>query len=255
MQWKKIWKGCRKLINTLQDPNGKYIAFSKYENANSRFENQIQFLDKHPKYVGCGTFINLDKNSFFYSQDPNIIEKELLEGKIIIEQSTFLFRNCLKDYKNIEYFNLLCSLLYYGIYTNISAPLVKINEYKVIKNTDFTNRIKIAKSYYSKIINVVHINITSDGNFSGVDRYIKTLEDNYPSYVRCQRVTFRASNDKLSFDLSDPDHVIIYYNVNKTKLEHLYDTIWDNISYMFNKRNLIVQSNCFNLYTFLTYLY
>lgn len=243
------------VVNSLEEAKGKYIAFSKYENIPNRFETQIQFLNQNKKLVGCGTYINTGKNSFFYTPDPNIIENELLKGKIAIEQYTFLFRNCLKSYTNLDYFTLCCNLLFYGNFTNIPQPLVKIDDYKGITNSDFTNKIKFAKKAYSDIVNVIQINITSDGNFSGVDRYIKTLEDNYPSNIRCKRITFRASSDKLSFDISDPDHAIIYYNTNKTKLEHLYDTIWDNLSYMFaNKRNLIVQSNCFNLYTFLTYL-
>jgi glycosyltransferase involved in cell wall biosynthesis len=242
------------VISPKEEPKGKFIAYSKYENANNRFDIQIQILNKNKKLVGCGTFINTGKHSFFYSPDPNVIENELLKGKIAIEQNTFLFRNCLKDYRNLDYFNLLCNLLFYGMYTNVQQPLVKIEDYKGITNTDIANKIKIARTFYSEIINIVQVNITSEGNFSGVDRYLKTLEDNYPSNVRLQRITLRAGN-KLEFDMSDSNHAIIYYNTGKTQLEHLYDTIWDNVSYMFvNKRNLIVQSNCFNLYTFLTFL-
>jgi glycosyltransferase involved in cell wall biosynthesis len=236
-------------------PQGKYVAFSGYENSPKRFDIQIQALNANPQFVGCGTYIDIGKSSFFYTPDPDVIENELLNGRIAIERNTFLFRNLVPNCGNLPYFDLLLGLLPFGQFTNISQPLVKIEDYKGVQNSDFTNRIKKAKKAYIDIINVVQVNITSDGNFSGVDRYLKTLEDNYPPNVRCKRITFRASPDKLSVDLSNRDHVLVYYNAGKTQLEHLYDMIWDNLSYMFqNKRNLIVQSNCFNLYTFLTWL-
>lgn len=243
------------IISDKETPQGKFIAYSKYENRPERFEAQIQLLLQNKKLVGCGTYIDTGKNSFFYTPDSNIIESELLKGKIAIEQSTFLFRNTLQKYPHNDYFSLLCDLLPFGMYTNLQQPFVKIPDYTGIQNFDFTKRIKQARKAYKDIINIVQINITSDGNFSGVDRYLKTLEDNYPSNIRCKRITFIASANKLSFDTSNPDHAIIYYNTSKTQLENLYDLVWDNLKHFFvNKRNLIVQSNCFNLFSLLTYL-
>jgi glycosyltransferase involved in cell wall biosynthesis len=243
------------IISEKQKPQGKYIAYSKYENDPQRFEQQIQLLQSNNKLVACGTYINNGKNVFFYTSDSDTIENELLKGKIAIEQSTILFRNCLKEYRTNDYFGLLCNLMFYGAFTNVSKPLVKIEGYSGVLNSDFTSRIKRAKIAYKDIVNIVHINITSDGNFSGVDRYLKTMEENYPPNVRCKRITLKANPTKFELDNSNRDHVILRYNTTKTKLDHMQDLIWDNCSYMFqNKRNLIVQSNCFNLYTLINWI-
>ena len=243
------------IISPNEEPQGKFIAYSKYENLPNRFEAQIQFLNKYKNFVGCGTFIDTGKNSFFYSPDPDIIENELLKGKIASEQTTFLYRHIIKYNPTDSYFDLLCNLLSHGMVTNLQQPLVKIENYSGIKNSDLRYKIEKARNAYKEIINIVQINITTEGNFSGVDRYLKTLEENYPPNVRCKRITFRASMDKLAIDSSDRDHIIIYYNTNKTQFEHLFDVIWDYTSYMFlNKRNLIVQSNCLNLFSLLTWL-
>jgi len=244
------------IVKTMNEAKGKYISFLKYKNAINRLDRQIQILERDKKLVGVGSFIKTEKGTFFYTSEPHVIESELLKGHIVIEPGTFTFRNVLNlhgGFSDDNIFSFYCSLLEFGKLGNCPELLVEEKNYKPIPNDNLVERIKFAKSKYKDIINIVHLNITSEGNISGVDRYIKTLEDNYPNYVRSSRITFVSSN-KIEWKLN-PYHTLIYYNPDKTKLENLYDQFWDNLADLFtNRHNLIIQSNCLNLYSLITYI-
>jgi glycosyltransferase involved in cell wall biosynthesis len=247
------------IVKTLKEAKGKLIAFNKFENIFSRFDVQVQFLNDNLNYVGCGTYIQKQANAFFYTPEPHLIEKELLRGHIVIEPGTFVFRNIPKAYSKLnikndnDIFQLYCNLLKFGKLTNIRAPLVKCDDYTTIKHENLTARIKYAKGQYRTVINVVQLNITSDGNFSGVDRYIETLGKNLPENFRVMNITFIAS-DRIEWKLNQ-EHIKIYYNPKQTKLESMYDMFWDNLNqYFIFRPNLIVQSNCLNLFSLITYL-
>ena len=245
------------IINNVQNAKGKYVAFVKYSNTYNRLNTQSQFLDDHLNFVGIGSFIKTAKGQFFYTSEPHLIESELLKGHIVIEPGTFMVRTeAMKAICNEndvqDDFKMFCKLLKYGRLGNYPQPLVECDNYKAIHHKDIVNRILYAKEAYKDIINIVQLNITSDGNISGVDRYLKTLEDNYPPNVRCTRITFIVSN-RMEWKV-DHQHSYIYYNA-KTKLESMYDMFWDNLGELFmNKHNLIVQSNCLNLYSLITYI-
>jgi len=256
---KDFIKDCRilnfEIVDRIEDAKGQYIAFNKYPNSVERFNKQIQFLKNNKDHIGCGSFIKTEKGVFYYTYIPSIIESELLKGNLAIEPGTFMFKKPDNLNKTNDFFNLICDLIKYGLITNLQEPLVFDKEYSGIKVDNKSERKKYAKKAFKEIVNIVQINITSDGNISGVDRYLKTLQDNYPSFIRCTQVTLVASSNKFFIDNSNQYHIKFYYTANKTKLEHIYDIFWDNFAYLFvNKNNLIVQSNCFNLYSLLTYL-
>jgi glycosyltransferase involved in cell wall biosynthesis len=157
------------------------------------------------------------------------------------------------DKKKPDMFKLMCNLLKYGRLTNIASALVQNLDYEGMKWSDLPSRIKYAQEAYRDIINLVQLNITSDGNFSGVDRYLKTIDEFMPKNVRISRITLVAA-DRIEWRIN-PRHSVLFYNHRQTSLESMYDMIWDNTKNNFaHLPNLIVQSNCLNLYSFITYL-
>jgi glycosyltransferase involved in cell wall biosynthesis len=245
------------VVSSLKEAKGKMIAFSKFEDDPNRFDRQVSFLNNRKDYIGAGTYIQKKEGTFFYTPEYNLIEKELLRGHTVIEPGTFMFKNNPKAYskldKNIDFFQLYCNLLKYGKLTNIQQPLVKTETYESIKNEHLVDKIKYAQKQYDSIINTIQINITSEGNFSGVDRYLDTLENNLPENFRTTRITFIAS-DRIEWRINQK-HILIYYNPGQTKLESMFDMFWDNLNQLFLFRpNLIVQSNCLNLYSLVNFL-
>jgi len=239
------------IVTSLADAKGEYIAFNIFENSETRFEEQITFLDNNKEFVGCGTFIKRKDDNFFYTAEASIIESELLKGHLPLEFGSFMFRNV--GIIEPDFFKLCCSLLKYGKLTNLSKSLIKCDNYVAYQPNDLTEKKNFAKEKYKEIINIIHLNITSDGNFSGVDRYIKTLRENYPPEIRHEQITFLAS--KKTEWIIGKDQSFIRYNPNVTPLEHMYDQFWDNFKHLFlHKHNLIIQSNCLNLYSLITYL-
>jgi glycosyltransferase involved in cell wall biosynthesis len=242
------------IVKTTKEAKGKLITFCKFDNAYNRLDHQVQFLNSNPDYIGCGTYIQKKEGTFFYTPEPHLIEKELLRGHVVIEPGTFMCRNVQKAFgKKLDFFQLYCNLLKFGKLTNLQVPLVKNEAYNTITNENLTARIEYAKDQYKQIINVIQLNITSEGNFSGVDRYLSTIEQNLPANFRVTRITFVASN-RIEWKLNQK-HILIYYNPSVTRLDSMYDMFWDNLSqYFLFRPNLIVQSNCLNLYSLINYL-
>jgi glycosyltransferase involved in cell wall biosynthesis len=242
------------IVSSLKDAKGKLIAFSKFDNSFNRLDQQVQFLNNNKDFAGAGSYIQKKEGVFFYTPESHLIEKELLRGHVVIEPGTFVFRNIQKALpKKLDFFQLYCNLLKYGKLTNLQAPLVKDENYEVIHHQHLVDRIKYAKDSYKNVINVIQLNITSEGNFSGVDRYISILDRELPENFRVTRITFIAS-DRIEWKLNQK-HLLIYYNPKQTKLESMFDMFWDNLNqYFLYRPNLIVQSNCLNLYSLVNFL-
>lgn len=247
------------IVDDIQNAKGKYIAFSSMKNNRDRFLNQLKFLESNKDYSGVGTFIQQKDGKFFYTSDYKLIEYELSKGRLAFEPSSLMFRNVgnvINIEKDLDYnFKLACSLLRYGKLSNIDYCGVITDD--TYKNKDviesYPKRYITFNKFYKSVINVIQLNVTGDGNFSGVDRYLTTLENNLPPNIRMTRITFVLSN-KILVDSSDKNHIKVYYN-DVTRLESLYDLLWDNCKNLFeNRENLIVQSNCLNLYTLQTYI-
>jgi glycosyltransferase involved in cell wall biosynthesis len=238
------------IISDLKAARGKYVAFCKFDNSKARFNQQVQFLD-NSNYVGCGSYIQKKENAFFYTADANVIEREILKGHDPIEIGTFMCRN-IQPLLTTDEFQLYANLMTVGKLTNVEQPLVKNDNYEGKKSVHIVDRMAYAREQYKDVINVVQLNITSDGNFSGVDRYLKTLEEGLPPNIRTTRITFIAS-DRIEWRLNQ-SHAIIYYNPRYTKLESMMEMFWDNLSQFFMRPNLIVQSNCLNLYTLIGFI-
>jgi glycosyltransferase involved in cell wall biosynthesis len=248
------------VVSNIEKANGKYIAFwsDNFKNNRDRLLKSVRFLESAKNtYSAVGTYIGQSNNkTFYYTQDPDIIESQLSRAKLAFEPASLLFVNnpvtasIVKS--NDYYYEVACSLLQFGKITNIDYCGLSTESYTQIDVIeDYTRRYDIWEKYYSKnVINVVQLNITGDGNFSGVDRYLLTLEKYLPNNIRMTTITFVLS-DKTFIDKANNK---FYYN-RETALESLYPLFWDNFNKHFvDKQNLIVQSNCLNLYTLQTFI-
>jgi glycosyltransferase involved in cell wall biosynthesis len=242
------------IVESINSVNGKYIAFAGLTDDVARYRTQFNFLEKNPEIIGCGSFITTPTGYFFHPQESHIIEDQLIKGHIPVEKRSFMFRNVSSLYNNDHFYKLLVELTQYGKIINLTQKLVLSKEEYNGDSKRYPEVAEYARKNL-KVINVIQMNIRSRDGFSGVDRYIKTLCEEFPTYIRTYRIDFNVSEDVDFKIVPSGSKCDVYYNSSLYKLEDTYELLYGALRSKFeNKQNLIIQSNCFNLWTFLTFL-
>jgi glycosyltransferase involved in cell wall biosynthesis len=147
---------------------GKYVARMDADDVcyPTRFEEQVNYLEKHPEVVAIGTAYELYHNSYRYfpASKHQDIKLDLLLGNVFCHPSMMIRRDILiknnlrynRDFEPAEDYKLWIDLLNYGHLANLNIVLIKYrlhpNQVSTIRNEIQINiSNKIRADYFTQL--------------------------------------------------------------------------------------------------------
>lgn len=189
--------GLTKSLNKgLEIARGKYIARMDADDISlpTRFEKQVDFLDKNPEYIVCGTNIVYfgEKRKFTYSDwikyENNEIKASLMFNscfahptvmirKSILEQNNICYD---ENYKQAQDYRLWETLSDYGKYFNLREKLLKyrISENQV-SNKNNVKQVNLGNKIRRRVILKWLKSINIKCNENTLDDYLQINKRNF----------------------------------------------------------------------------
>ena len=247
------------VIEHPKNATGNYVAFVGFKDRSDRLHKQVEYLNANEKLVGCGTCVQTGPGKMRYlTAMPHLIESELLKGHLIIEPFTFMYKTALYTWIDDQplttdsFFARFCEMTKRGILGNIPEALTESVGYQGRPLANLESRVNYANRMLDEVINVVLLNASGIANYSGVDRYVDLLQEHMPSKVRVTKITFKIGSVLPAIAKVNDDTYDVY--TPQADIEKMYDLVWNNLTHIFERHNLVVQSNCLSLHTFISYI-
>lgn len=240
------------IINDINNARGKFIMIVNSPQDSSRIYRQLSYLESNPRHSAVGTFIKTKDGIFYHPTESPRIDNEIWRGNCPVDENTLMFRSQFKTYFSNDYYLFLSQLSTVGKLGNIPEPLVFIEDYKPAERVLESSRNE-SHNITKGVIDLVQVNVGNLSSFSGVQRYLKTLDEGLPSNIKIYHIDFLINDkDQKEFKIEKVKNGLRIIHGRGYPFEHMYDLIWDNLSDFSASRRLVFQSNCFNLDEFLT---
>ena len=183
--------GLTKSLNKgLKIAKGKYIARMDADDISlpTRFQKQVDFLEKNPEYIVCGTNIYYfgETKMFLYSDwiklDNDAIKAQLIFNSCFAHPTVMIRRDILlnhnifydENYKQAQDYRLWEELYNFGKYKNLEEKLLKYRiSFNQVSNKNNSNQVFLGQKIRRRIIQkwLNSINILCDDN--NLEKYIK----------------------------------------------------------------------------------